>query len=91
MGGRIVIKRGLAREDLQVDAHVLRRALLDNGYAELPIASAHAMVVEALPPIHQDPFGRILVAQAQAEGLILLTTLDHVVAKYPGPIRLAGQ
>lgn len=85
----IVIKNGLGRADFQVDARVLRRALLDNGYAELPIDSAHAVAVETLPPVHKDPFDRILVAQAQAEGLILLT-LDPVVAKYPGPIRLVG-
>lgn len=84
----IVIKRGLGREDFQVDARILRRALLDNGYAELPIDSAHAVAVEALPPIHKDPFDRILVAQAQVEGLALLT-LDPVVAQYPGPVRLA--
>lgn len=66
------------------------KLLLDNGYAELPIDSAHAVAVEALPPIHKDPFDRILAAQAQVAGLTLLT-LDPVVAKYPGPIRLAGR
>ena len=75
------------------DRAALRRVevklLLDNGYAELPIESAHAVAVEALPPIHKDSFDRILVAQAQVEGLTLLA-LDPVVAKYPGPVRLAG-
>jgi PIN domain nuclease of toxin-antitoxin system len=40
-----------------------------------------------LPPLHKDPFDRILVAQAQAEGITLLTS-DALVARYPGPIRM---
>lgn len=86
--GEIVIKSGLGRKDLQADARVLRRGLLDNGYHELPIAGEHVVAVEGLPAHHRDPFDRILVAQAQVEGMLLLTA-DPVLAKYPGPIRLA--
>lgn len=82
----ITIKRGLGRADFQVDARVLRRGLLDNGYQELPISSEHAVFIDSLPPIHKDPFDRILVAQASVEGITLLTA-DAVVAQYPGPIR----
>ena len=82
----IAIKRGLGRSDFQVDARVLRRGLLDNGYSELPITSEHAVAIDALPPLHRDPFDRILVAQAQVEGITLVTA-DETVAKYPGPIR----
>jgi PIN domain nuclease of toxin-antitoxin system len=82
----IVIKRGLDRADFRVDAHLLRRGLLDNGYAELAITGEHALAVESLPPIHKDPFDRLLVAQATAEGMTLLTA-DASVALYPGPIR----
>lgn len=82
----IVIKRGLGREDFKVDARLLRRGLLDNGYSELPIASDHAVALETLPPLHKDPFDRILVAQAQVEGITLLTA-DPQVAQYPGPVR----
>jgi len=82
----VVIKRGLGRDDFQVDARLLRRGLLDNGYSELPIASDHVVAIESLPPIHKDPFDRILVAQATVEGITLLTT-DSLVAQYPGPIR----
>ena len=56
----ISIKCGLKREDFRVDPHVLRRGLLDNGYTELPITSAHAAVVDNLPAIHKDPFDRML-------------------------------
>lgn len=82
----IAIKRGLGRSDFQVDARVLRRGLLDNGYRELPVTSEHAVAIDALPPLHRDPFDRILVAQAQVEGITLVTA-DEMVAKYPGPIR----
>lgn len=82
----VAIKQGLDRADFTADAGVLRRALLDNGYAELPVTGAHAAAVGVLPPIHRDPFDRLLVAQAHVEGVTLLTT-DAVVARYPGPIQ----
>ena len=82
----VAIKGGLGREDFQVDARLLRRGLLDNGYTELPIRSDHAVAIENLPPIHKDPFDRILIAQAMVEGVTLLTT-DSLVARYPGPVR----
>jgi len=81
-----VIKRGLGREDFAVDARLLRRGLLDNGYSELPIVSEHVVAIDSLPPIHKDPFDRILVAQATVEGVTLLTN-DSLVSQYPGPIR----
>ena len=81
----IAIKHSLGRADFQVDARVLRRSLLDNGYLELPITSEHAVFIESLPTIHKDPFDRILVAQATVEGITLLTA-DVLVAQYPGPI-----
>lgn len=83
----IVIKRGLERTDFQVNARVLRRGLLDNGYQELAITSDHTVFIENLPLIHKDPFDRILVAQATVEGITLLTA-DTLVAQYPGPIQL---
>jgi PIN domain nuclease of toxin-antitoxin system len=82
----IAIKRGLGRSDFQVDARVLRRGLLDNGYQELAITAEHAVSIDSLPPIHKDPFDRILVAQATVEGITLLT-VDALVARYPGPVR----
>jgi PIN domain nuclease of toxin-antitoxin system len=82
----VVIKRGLGREDFAVDARLLRRGLLDNGYSELPIVSEHVVAIDSLPPIHKDPFDRILVAQATVEGVTLLTN-DALVSQYPGPIR----
>ena len=69
----IAIKRGLRRPDFDVQPVRLRNGLLANGYAELPITSAHAMATERLPAIHRDPFDRLLVAQAESEGIRLLT------------------
>ncbi len=82
----IAIKGGLGRGDFQVNARLLRRGLLDNGYSELPISSEHAVAIDSLPPIHKDPFDRILVAQATVEGITLLTA-DPWVSQYPGPIQ----
>jgi PIN domain nuclease of toxin-antitoxin system len=82
----LTIKRGLGRDDFRVDPRLLRRGLIDNGYGELPITSAHAIAVEQLPPIHKDPFDRLMLAQAMVEGITLVTS-DPVVARYPGPVR----
>lgn len=82
----IAIKRGLGRDDFKVDARLLRRGLLDNGYSELPIGSEHGVAIDSLPAIHKDPFDRMLVAQAMVEGITLLTS-DAVVAQYPGAVR----
>jgi PIN domain nuclease of toxin-antitoxin system len=79
----IVIKTGRGRADFRVDAAILRRGLSDNGY----VTGAHVAGLASLPPIHKDPFDRMLVAQAMIEGLTLLTA-DPVVGKYPGDIRL---
>ena len=82
----VAIKRGLGRPDFQVDPRLLRRGLLDNGYGELPVMSQHAVAVEGLPPIHKDPFDRMLIAQSIVEGIALVTT-DPLVARYNGPVR----
>jgi PIN domain nuclease of toxin-antitoxin system len=83
----VAIKRGLGRSDFQADPRLLRRGLLDNGYTELPVLSDHVVAIESLPPIHKDPFDRLLVAQATVEGITLLTA-DSIVAQYPGPVRM---
>jgi len=82
----VAIKSALGRREFQADPHLLRRGLLDNGYAEIAITSEHAAAVAGLPPIHKDPFDRLLIAQSIAEGMILLTS-DGTVAEYGGPIR----
>jgi PIN domain nuclease of toxin-antitoxin system len=83
----VAIKSRMGRQDFRVDPHLLRRGLLENGYTELAVTGAHAVAVALLPPLHKDPFDRILIAQAQVEGITLLTA-DEVVGRYPGPIRV---
>ena len=82
----VAIKQQLGREDFRADVRLLRRGLLDNGYTELPVTSAHAVALDLLPPLHKDPFDRMLIAQALVEGIMLLTA-DANLARYPGPIQ----
>ena len=63
----VVIKHMLHRPDFRAAPADLRSRLLANDYAELSVASRHALAVAALPPIHKDPFDRMLVAQAVVE------------------------
>ncbi len=81
----IAVKAGLGREDFVVMPGLVRRGLLDNGYEELPVSSVHAVALTGLPAIHKDPFDRILVAQAQVEGIVLVTS-DDTVSQYSGAI-----
>lgn len=53
----------------------------------LAIRSSHVAAVYSLPPIHQDPFDRILIAQAVAEDLVLLTVNQQVLEYQPGRFR----
>ena len=81
------IKAQLGRKDFQVDARLLRRGSLDNGYQELTVTGEHAVAISQLPRLHRDPFDRLLVAQSIIEGITLLTA-DTIVARYPAPVRL---
>ncbi len=82
----VAIKHALGREDFHVAPQRLRRALINNGWHELAISGEHALATLNLPPIHKDPFDRMLIAQAHVEGVILATS-DEQVAQYPGQIR----
>ena len=82
----VSIKRALGRADFNVDPRRLWRMLLVSGYRELPVTSEHGVAVIDLPPLHKDPFDRILVAQARAEDLQLLT-VDNAVASYGAGVR----
>lgn len=82
----IAIKHTLGREDFRVEPRLLRRGLLYNGYAELPVTSQHTVNIDSLPPLHKDPFDRLLLSQAMTEGITLVTG-DAQLAEYPGPVR----
>jgi PIN domain nuclease of toxin-antitoxin system len=81
----ITIKNALGRPDFRIDSGLFRRGLLENGYEELCITSRQAVLVGDLPPVHKDPFDRMLIAQARSEGIILLTS-DSSLAAYGGTI-----
>ncbi len=84
----VCMKSALGKPDFNVDANVLRRALLDNGYLELPISSEHAAAVGGLAGHHADPFDRIQIAQATVEGIVLLTD-DAAIGQYANhPVRV---
>ena len=85
----VIIKRGLERMDFIVDPVSLYNGLLNAGYQELPITGRHTMLVSTLPPLHKDPFDRILLAQAAYEGIPFLTS-DKLLLQYPGSIIFAG-
>ena len=83
----IEIKRGLGRPDFSVDPRRLRQGLLANRYREVPVTGEHAIALARLPPLHKDPFDRILIAQAEVEGIRLLTA-DKLVGQYGGAVEL---
>ena len=84
-----MFKAALGRDGFQVQPSLLRRTLLDGGFEEIPIEAAHVLAVAQLPPLHRDPFDRLLLAQAEREGLLLITA-DVLLARYPGPVRHQG-
>jgi PIN domain nuclease of toxin-antitoxin system len=73
-------------ERIGVSAERLRETLLDAGYLELTIEARDVMGVAALPPVHRDPFDRLLVATVHGREGFTLLSHDQSVAQYPGPI-----
>ena len=80
----IAIKHALDRGDMPVSGEEALQWFGEAGYRLLSITPAHAAAVGALPPHHQDPFDRLLLAQAQVEGMTLLTA-DDAVGRYGSP------
>jgi len=79
------VKQSLGRMSLpeELDVGAVRA-----GFQELPVTWAHGRAAAALPALHRDPFDRMLVAQAAAENLVLLTR-DRLVTQYPVATMLA--
>ena len=81
-GWEIVIKAQLGRLNLPDNLeHFVSEQLAINSIYSLPIQMSHALHVFVLPNHHQDPFDRILIAQAHMENLAILTA-DHRIAQY---------
>lgn len=75
----IAIKQAIGKIDASPEE--VRDTARQDGFLELPILGAHVLAVTALPPIHRDPFDRLLVAQAFSEPMHLLTG-DSLLAGY---------
>jgi PIN domain nuclease of toxin-antitoxin system len=76
----VAIKSGLGKLSLPLDR--LAAIIDEAGFSELPVIFPHALEVRHLPPLHRDPFDRLLIAQARHERLILVTR-DPDVRRYP--------
>ena len=72
--------RGRLMLPLAPQRYVAQR-LAHYGFQVLPIQLGHALAVAELPPLHQDPFDRLLVAQSRLEGLPIITG-DAVIGRY---------
>jgi PIN domain nuclease of toxin-antitoxin system len=81
----LVIKYGRKSSAFFGHPESLYKRLLSAGYQELPVTARHTLRVSDLPPIHKDPFDRIMLAQAMSENIPLLTS-DKNISKYPGPV-----
>jgi PIN domain nuclease of toxin-antitoxin system len=81
----IAIKHALGRGDIPVSSQDAVRFFRESGYRFLPLEVEHAIAVGELPTHHQDPFDRILVAQALVEPMRLMTH-DPMVARYSDTI-----
>jgi len=73
-----------AKRKLSLPARLLD-ALAEEGFVEIPVSSRHATLAAALPPHHRDPFGRMIVAQAQSEGFTVVTRNARIAA-YDVPV-----
>ena len=83
----IAIKHSLGRSNMPVSGAEASRYFTESGYILLPVTAEHAVATEKLPPIHADPFDRMLVAQALTEPFKLVTH-DATVGRYSDSIML---
>jgi PIN domain nuclease of toxin-antitoxin system len=72
------IKRASGRLEFDVD---LPHEVARRSFTPLPVTSEHGVTAARLPPHHSDPFDRMLVAQAQIEGLTIVTS-DRIISRY---------
>ena len=78
----IAIKEALGKLKLDFTLSDLDQSCLAAGFQRLPIGISHLELIKVLPDIHRDPFYRLLITQAQAEGLVIVTQ-DRFIPQYP--------
>lgn len=83
----IAIKHSLVKAEFTVEPATIRKAACETGLEELAVTAEHAVGVDALPWLHRDPFDRLLVAQARAAGMKLLSVDPKVNAYFPRGVR----
>ena len=74
----VAIKQGLGK--VEADIAEIEKALAAQGMVRLGIDADHLVELVSLPPLHRDPFDRMLVAQARAEDIPLMTADAHIAA-----------
>ena len=82
----VAIKNGVPKRSLGIPAEAFRREVEAAGFRPLAVSPAHTAAVESLPHLHEDPFDRILLAQARVEDCTLLTA-DSILPSYGEPVR----
>ena len=86
----LAIEQRLGKLSVGTDVRTwARRVTTELVLDHLPVTAEHAAAVEQLPDVHRDPFDRLLVAQALAEGALLLTADERLTA-YGDVVRLVG-
>jgi PIN domain nuclease of toxin-antitoxin system len=86
----IAIKHALGKIKLPTaPIEFIPQAIREMGFANLDITTAHALAAGELPPHHRDPFDRMLISQARAEDMILLTA-DRILQQYDVELILCG-
>lgn len=83
----IAIKHGLGKLPLpDPPARYVPRERERHGIEALPLQEADTLLLDRLPPVHGDPFDRLLICQAVQHGMTLLTP-DPMIQRYPVPVR----
>lgn len=82
----VAVKNGIPKRSLGIPAESFRREVEAAGFRPLDVSPEHAAAMESLPHVHGDPFDRLLLAQARAEGCTLLTS-DSVLPTYGDPVQ----
>ncbi|TVQ19120.1 MAG: type II toxin-antitoxin system VapC family toxin [Spirochaetaceae bacterium] len=78
------IKAGLGKLEISDPLQaIVERELVRNRWEVLPVHLRHTWALADLPPLHRDPFDRLLIAQAKSESLALVTA-DPLIREYPG-------
>jgi PIN domain nuclease of toxin-antitoxin system len=80
----VVIKANLQKRGFEYDPHAVRAILIERGWRELALTGKHVLAVSQMPPLHGDPFDRVLIAQAMVESLTMVTS-DKLLSDY-GPV-----